>query len=112
MSETAVPGVGVTVQIGVQLIHNGPAPVQAMEITTDGRAVDLSQTARLSPDVERIRILYTAIHLSAPEQVAYSYQLSGLESRWVSAGARRERLYNTPKHGHYRFTVRAQLPDG
>jgi thermopsin len=31
MSETAVPGVGVTVQIGVQLIHNGPAPVQAID---------------------------------------------------------------------------------
>jgi signal transduction histidine kinase len=62
--------------------------------------------------VERIRILYTAIHLSAPEQVAYSYRLSGLESRWVSAGARREINYNTPAHGNYRFTVKAELPGG
>ena len=52
---------------------------------------------RLSPGVERIRVRYTAIHLSAPEQVAYSYRLSGLESKWVSAGARREINYNTPQ---------------
>ena len=30
VSETAVSGVGVTVQVGAQLIHNGPAPVQAI----------------------------------------------------------------------------------
>jgi len=89
-----------------------PPIVSISEMTTDGHAVDLSRPARLAPDVERIRILYTAIHLSAPEQVAYSYRLSGLESHWVSAGARRERTYNTPKHASYRFTVRAALPDG
>jgi hypothetical protein len=64
----------------------------------------------LSPDVERIRVLYTAIHLSAPEQVSYSYRLNGLEPKWVPAGARREINYNTPKHGNYRFFVRAELP--
>ena len=89
-----------------------PPMVQISEITTDGRAIDLSHAAHLAPDVERIRILYTAIHLSAPEQVAYSYRLSGLESRWVSAGARREINYNTPAHGNYRFTVKAELPGG
>jgi signal transduction histidine kinase/ligand-binding sensor domain-containing protein len=86
--------------------------VQVSEITTDGRAIDLSKAARLSPDVERIRILYTAIHLSAPEQVTYSYRLTGLESKWQFAGKRREINYNTPRHAGYRFTVRAELPDG
>jgi signal transduction histidine kinase len=86
--------------------------VQISEITTDGHAIDLGQAARLSPDVERIRVLYTAIHLSAPEQVAYSYRLNGLESTWVSAGARREINYNTPRHGNYRFIVKAELPGG
>jgi signal transduction histidine kinase/ligand-binding sensor domain-containing protein len=89
-----------------------PPLVQISEITTDGHAIDLSHAARLSPGVERIRVRYTAIHLSAPEQVAYTYRLSGLESKWVSAGARREINYNTPRHGNYHFMVRAELPGG
>jgi signal transduction histidine kinase len=89
-----------------------PPIVQISEITTDGRAIDLSHTAHLSPDVERIRVRYTAVHLSAPEQVSYWYRLTPLESNWVPAGSRREINYNTPRHGNYRFSVRAELPGG
>jgi signal transduction histidine kinase len=81
-------------------------------MTIDARAVDLSQRVRLAPDVERVHIRYTAIHLSAPERVEYSRQLQGLDSKWVSAGAQREINYNSLKHGSYKFTVKAQLPDG
>jgi signal transduction histidine kinase/streptogramin lyase len=86
--------------------------VQISGMTTDGHTVDLTHPAHLSPDVERIRMQYTATHLSAPEQVIYSYRLSGLEPKWVPAGTRREINYNTPKHGSYRFIVRAELRDG
>jgi signal transduction histidine kinase/streptogramin lyase len=86
--------------------------VQLSEISTDGRVADLARAASLPPDVERVRIRYTAIHLSAPEQVEYSYRLEGLDAGWVVAGARRETNYNSLKHGSYRFTVKAQLPDG
>jgi signal transduction histidine kinase/ligand-binding sensor domain-containing protein len=91
-----------------------PLPPIALisEITTDQHPIDLEHAAHLEPDVERIRILYSAIHLSAPEQVSYSYRLTGLESKWQFAGRRREINYNTPKHGNYRFTVRAELPGG
>jgi signal transduction histidine kinase/ligand-binding sensor domain-containing protein len=89
-----------------------PPAVQLSEIGADGRPVDLASAARLAPDVERVRIRYTAIHLSAPEQVEYSYRLEGLETNWVVAGARRETNYNSLKHGEYRFTVKAELPDG
>ncbi|HUB79111.1 MAG TPA: two-component regulator propeller domain-containing protein [Bryobacteraceae bacterium] len=89
-----------------------PPQVQISEITTDGHAIDLSHTAYLSPGVERIRVRYTAIHLSAPEQVSYSYRLDGMEANWVPAGDRREINYNTPKHGNYRFMVKAELPGG
>jgi signal transduction histidine kinase/ligand-binding sensor domain-containing protein len=89
-----------------------PPMVQISEITTDGSAIDLGHAATLPPGVEVVRVLFTAIHLSAPEQVAFSYRLIPLESKWVPAGARRERIYNTPGHGHYRFEVRAELPGG
>jgi signal transduction histidine kinase/streptogramin lyase len=86
--------------------------IQLSEIDADGHALDLTRAARLRPGVERLRILYTAIHLSAPEQVTYEYRLEGLEPDWVRAGARREANFNTPKHGFYRFLVRARIPGG
>jgi signal transduction histidine kinase/streptogramin lyase len=89
-----------------------PPIVQLSEMTADGQEVDLAHAVRLAPEVERFHIRYTAIHLSAPEQVEYSYRLSGLEANWVAAGARRETNYNSLKHGNYRFTVKAALPDG
>jgi signal transduction histidine kinase/ligand-binding sensor domain-containing protein len=89
-----------------------PPVVQLSEISTDGGIVNLAWAARLAPDVERVHIRYAAIHLSAPEQVEYSYRLQGLETNWVVAGARREINYNSLRHGRYTFTVRAQLPDG
>ena len=55
---------------------------------------------------------YTGIHLSAPERVRYSYRLEGLDGEWVSSVARRVTNYNSLPHGQYRFTVRAELPDG
>jgi len=89
-----------------------PPAAQLLEMTADGRPVNLARPASLAPDVERIHIRYTALHLSAPERVQYSYRLEGLENDWVAAGNRRETNYNSLKHGHYTFRVKARLPDG
>ena len=89
-----------------------PPAVQLLDIAADGNSIDLSKPARLAPDIERLRIRYAAIHLSAPERVRYSYKLNGLEPAWVSAGARREINYNSLKHGHYLFSVQAGIPGG
>jgi signal transduction histidine kinase/ligand-binding sensor domain-containing protein len=86
-----------------------PPIAQILQMTADGREVDLSHPEKLPPDVELVQFHYTAIHLSAPEQVIFAYRLGGLESRWTP-GPRRESSYN-PKHGHYTFTVKASLPD-
>lgn len=88
-----------------------PPPIHLLDIAADANLLDLSKPARLLPDIQRLRIRYTAIHLSAPERVRYFYRLTGLEPGWVSAGARREINYN-PKHGHYIFSVRAEIPGG
>src|SRR5208337_3915721 len=61
---------------------------------------------------QRVQIRYTGIHLSAPELVRYAYKLDGLEPRWIPAGNRRVIDYNSLRHGHYRFTVKAELPGG
>jgi signal transduction histidine kinase len=91
----------------------GPAPVvHLVAMTVDGLPVDLGRAARLAPGGERIQLRYTAIHLSAPERVRYSYKLEGLDAEWVWAGGRRVIDYNSLRHGRYRFTVRANLPGG
>jgi signal transduction histidine kinase/ligand-binding sensor domain-containing protein len=89
-----------------------PPAVQLLDIAADANSVDLSKAARFAPDIQRFRIRYAAIHLSAPERVQYFYKLTGLEPGWVSAGARREINYNSLKHGHYIFSVKAQIPGG
>lgn len=90
-----------------------PAPaVQLVEMTADDRPVDLERAAQLVPGSMRLQIRYTAMHLSAPEMVRYSYKLDGLDRDWVRAGSRRVTNYNSLKHGSYRFHVKAELPGG
>lgn len=89
-----------------------PPAIQLLDIAADADSLDLSKAAHLAPDIGRLRIRYAAIHLSAPERVQYFYKLTGLEPGWVSAGARREINYNSLKHGHYLFSVKAEIPGG
>jgi ligand-binding sensor domain-containing protein/signal transduction histidine kinase len=83
-----------------------------VQMTANGDAVDLSRPARLAPGNDRLQIRYTGIHLSAPERVQYFYKLDGLDTDWVAAGGRRVIDFNSLRHGHYRFNVRAELPSG
>lgn len=91
----------------------GIAPiVHIVAMIADDKAVNLSRPISLSPNVQRVEIRYTGIHLNAPELVQYSYRLEGVDKNWVQADARRVINYNTLTHGPHRFTVRAQLPGG
>ncbi len=89
-----------------------PPLIHMVEMTVDGRPVDIGHNGVLEPGNGRLQIRYTGIHLSAPERVRYSYKLEGLDADWVQAGSRRTINYNSLKHGRYRFIVRAELPDG
>jgi signal transduction histidine kinase/ligand-binding sensor domain-containing protein len=87
-----------------------PPPVHLVEMVADGRALDWSNIPRIDPGSGRLQIRYSAIHLSAPELIRYSYKLDGLDSDWVVAGSRRNVSYDNLHHGHYRFNIRAELP--
>jgi signal transduction histidine kinase len=89
-----------------------PPLVQFVEMTAEGQPVDFNHPAHLPPGDGRMQIRYTGIHLSAPERVRYSYKLQGLDADWVQAGGRRVINYNSLRHGHYNFTVRAALAGG
>jgi len=89
-----------------------PPTLQLVDVTVDGRPLDVSHPAQLGPGSERVQIRYTAIYLSAPERVQYSRRLEGLDPGWVRAGNRRVSDYNSLPHGPYRFVVRAEVPGG
>jgi signal transduction histidine kinase/ligand-binding sensor domain-containing protein len=88
-----------------------PPMVHIEDVTADAFPVDLRHPARLSLKSGRIEINYSAIHLTTPDRVRYSYKLEGLDKEWVDAGNRRLANYNNLGHGRYRFIVRAELPD-
>jgi signal transduction histidine kinase/ligand-binding sensor domain-containing protein len=88
-----------------------PAPY-LVEMRANGEPVDVERAAKLPPESQRVEFRYTALHLSAPEQVQYSYKLEGVDPEWVPAGSRRTTNYNSLRHGHYRFLVRASLAGG
>jgi signal transduction histidine kinase len=78
----------------------------------DGRRFVWANTPRVPPGNGRLQIRYTAVHLRAPDQVRYSYRLIGLDSNWVRAEGPRAVDYDRLGHGHYQFSLRAELPAG
>ncbi len=86
--------------------------VHLLDVMVDGRSVALTGPTDFPPGNGRVQFRYTGINLSAPERVRYSYRLEGLDRDWVSAVARRVTNYNSLRHGHYRFVVRAGIPGG
>jgi signal transduction histidine kinase/ligand-binding sensor domain-containing protein len=93
-----------------------PAPsapqVHLLEVAVDGGPIPIASGVRLAPGNSRMQFRYTAIDLSAPERVRYSYRLEGLDGDWISSVARRVTNYNSLPHGKYRFVVRAAVPNG
>ncbi len=86
--------------------------VRLVNLTADGRSVDLTHPARLGPEIRGIQFRFTGLLLSGPERVRYSYRLEGLDTDWVDAGNRRVKDFNSLRHSNYRFSVRAWLPGG
>lgn len=84
-------------------LTNGPTPVNL-------RAVPA--LLRLGPGVNRMEIEFTGLGLSSPENVAFRYQLEGLDQDWVDAGTARIARYPRVAPGDYRFRVTACNHDG
>ncbi|HYL35663.1 MAG TPA: two-component regulator propeller domain-containing protein [Bryobacteraceae bacterium] len=86
--------------------------VHLLDVQVDGRPVPPGAPARLPPGDGRLQFRYTAIYLSAPERVRYSYRLEGLDREFTSGVTRRVTNYNSLPHGRYRFIVKAGIPGG
>lgn len=89
-----------------------PPPVHVERVIADGKVVNLLPKARLSPNVTRLQVDYTALSLTDPDRVFFKYKIEGLDESWVNAGTQRQASYTNLRPGAYRFRVIACNNDG
>lgn len=89
-----------------------PPPVIVQSITTEDGAFHPGGPIRLANRTATLRIDYTALSLSIPEQVRFRYRLEGYDREWIDVGSRRAAFYTRLRPGSYRFQVAAANNDG
>jgi len=89
-----------------------PPPVVIERVLLDGAELDAHRLIEIPPGKGNLEIHYTGLSLSKPEQVQFSFQLSGLSEHWKDVGQRRTAYFPQLEPGSYRFSVRALSPDG
>ncbi len=83
-----------------------PAPTLMLEkVRIDGTETELDSIA-ISSGANHLDIDYTAIELSSPEKLQFSYRLLGYDEMWVDAGTRRSAYYTQLPAGDYQFQLR------
>ncbi|MGE8361011.1 sensor histidine kinase [Pseudomonas sp.] len=71
----------------------------------DGHSVPLDPPPTLSPESRRIEISYSALSLSAQEDLNFSYRLDGVDTAWHPLDTNRSAVYSGLGPGTYRFRV-------
>jgi len=89
-----------------------PPPVQIRGVSAAGRRYDPTGGIVLPARTTELEIAYTALSLAMPDRVRFRYRLSGPDTSWEDAGARREAYYTNLRPGSYRFQVIAANEDG
>jgi signal transduction histidine kinase/ligand-binding sensor domain-containing protein len=105
-----------------------PPPVLLSQVTMDGQtiasyggAAATPETANLTapdislqlpPDYRHLEFNFTAINLSAPEDIRFRYRLVGFDNDWIQAEEERSASYSRLLAGNYQFRVEARLGDG
>ncbi len=64
------------------------------------------------PGFKNLEITYTALSLTAPENMRFKYKLEGYDEVWTDAGTRRTAFFTNLSPGVYRFRVIACNNDG
>jgi signal transduction histidine kinase len=80
---------------------------QIITATVDDRHVAPASTSALSAGTRKVQIDYTALRLTAPDEIRFRYRLDGFDRDWVHAGARRQAYYTNLAPGSYVFRVQA-----
>ena len=96
-----------------QIARNPLAPsVQIRALRSGGASYLPLPEVRLPQGSKDVEIAFTALSLSMPERVHFSYMLEGVDSGWQDVQGRREAFYTNLQPGSYRFRVIAANEDG
>lgn len=87
-------------------------PVHINEILIDQQIVAVQEDIQLSSGSHRIEIGYTALSLTAPNNVRFRYKMEGIDQEWIDAGTDRVAVYTNVGSGEYRFFLEATNSDG
>jgi len=95
------------------IARNAQAPaVQIRSLRSGGAAYMPLPKVRLPQGSKDVEIAFTALSLSMPERVRFSYMLEGVDAGWQDVQGRREAFYTNLQPGSYRFRVLASNEDG
>lgn len=98
-----------------QVIMDGQTVASCGGILMPPQTVNLAaphKLLRLPPAHRHLQFDFTAINLSAPENIRFRYQLVGFDNDWIDAGQDRTANYSRLPAGKYSFRVEAGLGDG
>ncbi len=77
------------------------------EVGTADPGTESAEGWRIPAGKQRFDFVWTGLSFAAPERVRFRYQLAGLETGWVEAGAQRSVQYSYLRPGAYTFRVTA-----
>lgn len=106
------PSVRGVAMVDPRLGKASPPFVHIERLVLDGTAQELGQSLEVLPGQGYLENHYTGLSLGKPEQVRFSYQMSGQQQTWQDVGTRRTIYFPQLPPGTYRFSVRALSPDG
>jgi signal transduction histidine kinase len=100
-----------------------PPPVYIEEVLADGKSImtaplfrGVGETAPaplvLAKGARRLELKFSALSLTAPEQVRFKHRLEGLDPEWTEADTIRSAVYPSVPPGRYQFQVIACNNDG
>ncbi|MBB3176359.1 sensor histidine kinase [Variovorax sp. Sphag1AA] len=92
--------------------NNVPPPVRIEQLVADGSIHEPGESLQLPPLLRDLKIEYTALSFSVPEQVRFRYRLEGRDTDWLDGGTRRQAFYTDLAPGRYRFHVIASNDSG
>lgn len=81
--------------------------IQIESVSVNGKTLPVEAPLELSAQTRRIEISYSALSLSAQEDLHFSYRLDGFDDTWHQVDSRRSVVYTGLGPGEYRFRVMA-----
>ncbi|MCC6930111.1 MAG: response regulator [Gemmatimonadaceae bacterium] len=86
--------------------------VHLERIVVDGVERPLAPGLHLTEHVSRLEIAFAATDALVPSRVRAQYRMTGIDTTWQDAGARRQLSFGPLRGGEYHFEVRVANEDG